>query len=536
MNPIMGYKKNPYKNPFIPYWMKYQPSLPSKVEGGPSIIILVNEAREDDGIETPLQGKMREKHQAYLESIRNAPVSRVSKSENFEIQKNISFRFSQIGGYENVKAQLYQIIDMYQNQTKYKKHGARIPKGILLEGPPGNGKTLLARAMAGECGMNFLAVSGSQFQEMYVGVGAARIRELFKLANNNKPCIIFLDEIDALGKKRSDSRSGADSERDSTYNELLVQMDGFQDSDGIFLMMATNRADMLDPALLRPGRTDKRITIHLPDVATRREILRIHSKNKAFESDVEEEKMVEDTAGCSGAEIENYLNEAILHALLQNRTQISISDLEMALDSIQHGYLVEKSEFSLVMKERIAVHELGHAWLGLNTTFYDNLHSIRINLHNVKNPAYTKFESKNVDKGIQTREYLMEQLMILLGGRIAEQLFYGIGSFSTGAQTDLNMAEQLTRYMVYDCGMTMLPNELMLPHSIGEHAKKRLDKQQHALIEYAYKEGKKRMKSGGLEFIQYFIPILLERGKLNASEMSGVTNYKDSVPLLNNIK
>jgi len=549
----MGLRHNPYLYPFRPYRNKDLPNLPPSPSPSSSVqrpptpisIIVINNYDEERGEEGEVSWEERKeepeelnekekarkhneaqkKRQMYREAIqRGAKAGAKKKSDNFEIQSNLSTRFEDVGGYATVKAQLYQILDMYKNYEKYEKHGARIPKGLLLEGSPGNGKTLLARAMAGESGLNFVSVSGSQFQEMYVGVGSSRIRELFQLARENVPCIVFIDEIDALGRRRSGGgeRTGGsgDSERDSTLNELLVQLDGFTPNEGVFVMMATNRADMLDPALLRSGRTDKRVCLPLPDETTRREILRIHGKNKQFLG-VTEEDMVEDTASCSGAEIENYLNEAILHALLHNRTQIEPIDLNVAWDAIQYGTLSENAIFSHQMKTQIAVHELGHAWLGMASNL-TQVRSIRMNWRNPYTPAITRFESSSMDNGLHTREFLINQIMVLLGGRLAEELVYGKDAISTGAKNDLIQAELLSQRMVYEFGIKLekKKGKWVSSNSFGERAKNKLNNQQNAIMNYAYEEATKRLNTTqALHFIHHFTPILIQRESLNGLDM-----------------
>lgn len=427
----------------------------------------VNNNNEDDDQETDIFGR----------PIRSTLKNK--KSENFEIVKKTSIRFKDVGGYENIKQELYQCIDILSNYTKYAPYNVRVPKGLILEGPPGNGKTLLAKALAGEAKCNFIAVSGSEFQDKYVGVGASRIRELFSLAKDNVPCIIFIDEIDALGRKRSGDGETSGSERDNTLNELLVALDGFKNTTGVFVVGATNRADLLDSALMRPGRIDKRIFIGNPDTATRRAILNIHSKGKPSDKTIVFDDIVELTKGISGAQIENLVNEAMLNALRYDRKEYSINDIENVFDKMMVGWQPNEHQYTRDIIDQIAVHELGHAVVGLLAKHHAKMTKIVINLSSPNNPAYTVFESSN--NNIMTRESLFEHLMILLAGRIAEEVFYGV-SVSTGAINDFEEALKLAQRMVCYYGMG---KKLIYP-STSEKYKEIIDDEVSTLINDAY--------------------------------------------------
>lgn len=373
------------------------------------------------------------------------------KSENFEVLTQFPTRFKDVGGYDNIKQELLQCVDLLQNYTKYNQYNVRVPKGLVLEGPPGNGKTLLAKAFAGEAGVGFIAVSGSQFQEKYVGVGSTRIRELFQLALRNRPCVIFIDEIDAMGRKRSGDGETSGSERDSTLNELLVQMDGFAASNGIFIVGATNRADLLDPALVRPGRMDKRIYIGAPDSVTRQAILDIHLRGKPYNNDtVRVPDLVEVTAGLSCAQIENLANEAMLYALRHDRFVMNISDVDMVMNRMMVGWQPTEHQFSTDLIDRIAVHEMGHVVMGMMSKHHANVSKVTINLHSPQSPGYTVFQPSTTH--IYVREALLEHLMILLSGRIAEELVYNV-SVTTGAINDFEEALKLAEKMVVYYGM-----------------------------------------------------------------------------------
>lgn len=400
-------------------------------------------------------------------------------SENFHIVENSPLNFTDIGGYHNVKQELYQCIDMLTNYKKYAQFNVRVPKGLIFEGPPGNGKTLLSKALAGEANTTYIAVSGSEFQEKYVGVGASRIRELFNLAKDNVPCVIFIDEIDAVGKKRSSDGDTATSERDSTLNELLVALDGFKNTSGIFLVGATNRIDLLDSALLRPGRIDKRIFIGNPDRETRKEIINIHIRGKPHDSSIVYEDMVDLTDGLSGAQIENILNEAMLNALRYDRTKFTYDDVDTVYNKMLVGWQPNEHQFTTNIIDHIAIHELGHAVVGILSKHHSKMSKVIINLSAPKTPAYTVFEPSS--SNIMMREALFEHLMILLAGRIAEEVFYDV-SVTTGAINDFEEALNLAQKMICYYGMG---KEVIYPSS-SEKYKEMIDSEVATLIKDAY--------------------------------------------------
>lgn len=404
---------------------------------------------------------------------------KTKKSENFEVITNHTIRFKDIGGYDTIKSELNQCVDLLVNYKKYSEYNVRIPKGLILEGPPGNGKTLLAKGFAGECNIGFIAVSGSQFQEKYVGVGSTRVRELFELAKKNTPCIIFIDEIDAIGRKRSGDGESSTSERDNTLNELLVNLDGFSTKNGIFLMGATNRADLLDPALVRPGRIDKRIFINLPDSNTRESIITIHLKGKPHDSSINIKDLVDLTAGLSGSQIENLLNEGMLNALRDNRTFMEYKDIDMVINKIMVGWQPTEHQFTNDILERIAIHEMGHAIVGLLSKHHSKVSKVTINLSSPKSPGYTLFETST--SNIYTRESLFEHLMILLAGRIAEEIFYDV-SVTTGAINDFEEAYKLAEKMVIYYGM----GKNVIYPSLSDKYKEYIDDEVNNLINHAY--------------------------------------------------
>lgn len=424
----------------------------------------------------------------YKEQFKHIPQNNIKKkSENFEIIQNNNYNFQDIGGYENIKIELMQTVDILKNVEKYRKYNVRTPKGLLLEGPPGNGKTLLAKGFSGEVNSSFIPVSGSQFTEKYVGVGASRIRELFKLAEENKPCIIFIDEIDALGRSRSsgEQTDNPNTEAQSTLNELLVKMDGYSSSDGIFVVGATNRGDLLDKALLRPGRIDKRIYIGNPDAKTREEIIKIHIKGKPYEDNIIFDDLIEMSNGLSGAQIENLLNEAMLLALRNDRHEISRNDLDAILSRMLVGYQSTENNYSDDMIRRIAVHELGHAIVGILSLHHANLVKICLNAWSPTSPGYTIFETAEIDSSIYTKEKLNSRLMVLLSGRIAEEIFFG-ASITSGASKDIEDAYTLAEQMIVKFGMG---RKIVYPYH-SENSKTFIDKDIERVIEFAYQSAR----------------------------------------------
>ena len=403
-----------------------------------------------------------------------------TKSKNFEVIKNYKIKFQDIGGYQNIKNELSQCIDILKNYQKYMKYNVRIPKGLIFEGPPGNGKTLLAKGLAGEAGCGFISVSGSDFQEKYVGVGPTRIKELFGLAKKNVPCIIFIDEIDALGRKRSSDGESASNERDNTLNALLVEMDGFKNNSGIFIVGATNRIDLLDNALMRPGRIDKKIYIGYPDSITREAIINIHIQGKPCDSSIHIKDLVEITEGYSGAQIENLLNEAMLNALREDRTEFTYADFDQVLNKMMAGWQPSEHEFTTDIIDHIAIHEMGHAVVGLLSKHHSKMSKVIINLSSPKSPGYTVFESST--SAIYKREALFEHLMILLAGRIAEEVFYDV-SVTTGAINDFEEALKLAERMVVYYGM----GKNVIYPSLSEKYKELIDDDVVQLINDAYR-------------------------------------------------
>lgn len=398
-----------------------------------------------------------------------------TKSESFEVLKNTGYSFKSVGGYDIIKEELMQCADLLVNYEKYSKYNVRTPKGIILEGPPGNGKTLLAKSFSGEINVGFIAVSGAQFQEKYVGVGAARVRELFELAFKNVPCIIFIDEIDALCRRRSDQNAHA--EHDSTLNELLVNLDGFKSTKGIFIIGATNRVDLLDDALTRPGRIDKKIYIGNPDKVTQESILKIHMKGKPMEY-ISMEDLLVMTQGLSGAQIENLLNEGMLLALRNNKTVMERQDLEIIANRIHTGYNPSEKKITESQLYQIAIHEMGHAFTALLTK-YKRIIKVSINLFSPQCLGFTLFESnQNV---ITTKQELQCEIMVLLGGRIAEEIFC-IGGLTTSASRDIEYTKKIAEQMILTYGMG---DKVFYPQGSNEY-RQMIDKEIDKIVKESY--------------------------------------------------
>ncbi len=366
-------------------------------------------------------------------------------------EKEVGVTFDDVAGIEEAKVELQEIVEFLKNPEKFQRLGGKIPKGVLLVGAPGTGKTLLARAVAGEAGVPFFSMSGSDFVEMFVGVGAARVRDLFAQAKQNAPCIIFIDELDALGKARGLNPMGGHDEREQTLNQLLVEMDGFEANSGVIIMAATNRPEILDPALLRPGRFDRHVAVDKPDIRGREAILKIHTRNVVLDDDVDLHKVAAMTPGFVGADLANLVNEAALLAARRNKDRVGMAEFEEAVDRIIGG--LEKKNRAMNPKEKkiVAYHEAGHALVAMSVPHADPVNKVSIIPRGIAALGYTQ-QLPTDDRYLMTRQELLSRLYVLLGGRVAEEIVFG--DVSTGAQNDLQRATDIARSMIVEYGMS----------------------------------------------------------------------------------
>jgi cell division protease FtsH len=456
-------------------------------------------------------------------------------------QKKITFK--DVAGVDEAKEELKEIIEYLREPAKFQKLGGRIPKGVLLVGPPGTGKTLLARAVAGEANVPFFSISGSDFVEMFVGVGASRVRDLFEQGKKNAPCIIFIDEIDAVGRHRGAGLGGGHDEREQTLNQLLVEMDGFESNDGVILVAATNRPDVLDPALLRPGRFDRRVVVGLPDVRGREEILRVHVKKVPVSEDTNLNVLARGTPGFSGADLANMVNEAALSAARQNRKQVVMYDFEVAKDKVLMG--AERKSMLLTDEEKrvTAYHEAGHALVSFRREHSDPIHKVTIIPRGMA-LGVTIFLPG--DRHNYTREYLEANLAIAYGGRVAEEIF--LNQMSTGAGSDIESATDLARRMVCEYGMSRLgpltfgkkEEQIFLGREIAQHrdfseeTARQIDLEVRRLIDEAYQSAHGIVETHA-DAMHRIAAALLERETIDAEEVKMLIEGQELPPVRSNL-
>jgi cell division protease FtsH len=449
-------------------------------------------------------------------------------------QKKVTFK--DVAGVDEAKEELREIIEFLREAQKFQKLGGRIPKGVLLVGPPGTGKTLLARAVAGEANVPFFSISGSDFVEMFVGVGASRVRDLFEQGKKNAPCIIFIDEIDAVGRHRGAGLGGGHDEREQTLNQLLVEMDGFESNEGVILMAATNRPDVLDPALLRPGRFDRRVVVSRPDVRGREEILRVHTRKIPLADDVELSVLARGTPGFSGADLANMVNEAALAAARQNRKAVLMYDFELAKDKVLMG--VERKSLLLSDDEKkvTAYHEGGHALVAAKLPNSDPVHKVTIIPRGMALGLTMQLPID--DKHNYTKEYLETEIAILMGGRIAEEMF--LNQMSTGAGNDIERATEMARKMVCEFGMSELgpltfgkkEEQIFLGREIAQHRDYseataiKIDEEVRRIVKKGYETAKSILAENHDTLVRIALA-LLEREVLDANEIKLIIEGKE---------
>ncbi|MFL6299732.1 MAG: ATP-dependent zinc metalloprotease FtsH [Terriglobales bacterium] len=453
-------------------------------------------------------------------------------------QKKVTFK--DVAGVDEAKEELREIIEFLREAQKFQKLGGRIPKGVLLVGPPGTGKTLLARAVAGEANVPFFSISGSDFVEMFVGVGASRVRDLFEQGKKNAPCIIFIDEIDAVGRHRGAGLGGGHDEREQTLNQLLVEMDGFESNEGVILVAATNRPDVLDPALLRPGRFDRRVVVSRPDIRGREEILRVHTRKIPLNDDVDLQVLARGTPGFSGADLANMVNEAALNAARYNRKTVLMLDFELAKDKVLMG--AERKSMLLTDEEKkvTAYHEAGHALVAAKLPQADPLHKVTIIPRGMA--LGVTMQLPETDKHNYTREYLETDLAVFMGGRLAEELF--LNQMSTGAGNDIERATEMARKMVCEWGMSALgpltygkkEEQIFLGREINQHrdfseeTAMKIDQEVRRFVDEGYQKAKSILENNRDTLIR-MAEALLERETLDGAEIKLIIEGKDLPPL-----
>jgi cell division protease FtsH len=453
-------------------------------------------------------------------------------------QKKVSFK--DVAGVDEAKEELKEIIEFLREAQKFQKLGGRIPKGVLLVGPPGTGKTLLARAVAGEANVPFFSISGSDFVEMFVGVGASRVRDLFEQGKKNAPCIIFIDEIDAVGRHRGAGLGGGHDEREQTLNQLLVEMDGFESNDGVILVAATNRPDVLDPALLRPGRFDRRVVVGRPDVRGREEVLRVHSKKVPIADDVDLRVLARGTPGFSGADLANMVNEAALTAARSNRKAVHMFDFELAKDKVLMG--AERKSMLLTDEEKrvTAYHEAGHALVAAMREHADPLHKVTIIPRGMALGVTMQLPTD--DKHTVTKDYLETQLAILMGGRCAEEIY--LKQMTTGAGNDIERASELARKMVCEYGMSRLgpltfgkkEEQIFLGREIAQHrdfseeTARQIDSEVRSLVDSGYQSAYSILEQNP-PIMHRLATALLERETIDANDIRMLIEGRELPPM-----
>jgi cell division protease FtsH len=459
-----------------------------------------------------------------------------------QMEPQTQVTFGDVAGIDQAKLELNEVVDFLKNADRFTAVGAKIPKGVLLVGPPGTGKTLLARAVAGEAGVPFFSISGSEFVEMFVGVGASRVRDLFEQAKTNAPCIVFIDEIDAVGRQRGAGLGGGNDEREQTLNQLLTEMDGFEGNTGIIIIAATNRPDVLDAALLRPGRFDRQVVVDRPDYAGRLEILNVHARGKTLSKDVDLEKIARRTPGFTGADLSNLLNEAAILAARRNLTEISMDEINDAIDRVLAGPEKKDRVMSEKRKTLVAYHEAGHALVGALMPDYDPVQKISI-IPRGRAGGLTWFtpSEDRMDSGLYSRSYLQNQMAVALGGRIAEEIIFGEEEVTTGASNDLQQVARVARQMITRFGMSdrlgpvalgrqsgnmFLGRDIASDRDFSDATAATIDDEVRALVDEAYLRAKDVLVSNR-PILDKIASMLVEKETVDAEELQEILANND---------
>jgi cell division protease FtsH len=459
-----------------------------------------------------------------------------------QMEPQTQVTFGDVAGIDQAKLELNEVVDFLKNADRFTAIGAKIPKGVLLVGPPGTGKTLLARAVAGEAGVPFFSISGSEFVEMFVGVGASRVRDLFEQAKTNAPCIVFIDEIDAVGRQRGAGLGGGNDEREQTLNQLLTEMDGFEGNTGIIIIAATNRPDVLDAALLRPGRFDRQVVVDRPDYAGRSEILRVHARGKTLSKDVDLDKIARRTPGFTGADLSNLLNEAAILAARRNLTEISMDEVNDAIDRVLAGPEKKDRVMSEKRKTLVAYHEAGHALVGALMPDYDPVQKISI-IPRGRAGGLTWFtpSEDRMDTGLYSRAYLENQMAVALGGRLAEEIIFGEEEVTTGASNDLQQVARVAKQMITRFGMSdrlgpvalgrqqgnmFLGRDIMSERDFSEETAAAIDEEVRKLVDTAYSRAKEVLINNR-QVLDQIAQMLIEKETVDAEELQEILGNND---------
>ncbi len=471
------------------------------------------------------------------------PAMSFGKSKaRLQMEPSTQVTFSDVAGVEGAKLELTEVVDFLKSPDRFTEVGAKIPKGVLLVGPPGTGKTLLAKAVAGEAGVPFFSISGSEFVEMFVGVGASRVRDLFEQAKKNAPCIVFIDEIDAVGRQRGAGMGGGNDEREQTLNQLLTEMDGFEGNSGIIIVAATNRPDVLDSALMRPGRFDRQVTVDRPDYAGRLQILNVHAKDKTLSKDVDLDKVARRTPGFTGADLANLLNEAAILAARRELDTVSNDEVGDAIERVMAGPEKKDRVISDKKKELVAYHEAGHALVGALMPDYDPVAKVSI-IPRGQAGGLTFFtpSEERMESGLYSRSYLQNQMAVALGGRVAEEIVYGEEEVTTGASNDLQQVANVARQMITKFGMSdkigpvalgqsqggmFLGRDMSATRDFSEDTAATIDVEVSELVDTAYKRATKVLVDNR-SVLDEMASMLIERETIDTEDIQDLLNRSE---------